>query len=91
MVVWVFRLVVPRRDLGRVEWFLEEARARGFRLVGENVSKLFENRGDLDVFEYVFEAELSGGERRELEERLALSLHGCLGFFVVFRRRIEPG
>jgi len=72
--------------LGRVEWFLEEARARGFRLVGEHVSKLFENRGDLDVFEYVFEAELSGGERRELEERLARSLHGCLGFFVVFRR-----
>jgi len=83
---YVVRVVVPRRDCGRVRWLLEEARPN-FRMVASGVQVIFDERRDLDVVEAVYHARLGREERRDLERRLAQSLRGSIGFFVIYRRR----
>ena len=73
-----FRVVVPRRDYRRVEWLIEE-RVRPSSIV---VNRLFEERSDLDVVEFSFTVE-GIDERRKLEKKLATSLRGSIGFFIV--------
>ncbi len=80
---YVVRIVVPRRDRVRVSGVVERLEKEGF-LVRHRVERLFENRPDLDSFEYVFLIELSTLEVRRLRDELGKKLSGTIGFFQVY-------
>lgn len=81
-VCYRFRVVVPRRDYKRIEWIEDIVKSGIASSLCTNVDTLFAERRDLDVIEVTFTVE-SVERRRELEARLASSLRGCIGFFVV--------
>lgn len=83
-VSYRFRVVVPRRDYKRIEWLEDVIRSGTASSFCTNVDVLFAERRDLDVIEIAFTVE-SVAQRRELEARLASSLRGSIGFFVVRR------
>ncbi len=87
---YLFRLVVPRRDYGRVRWVEEVIRAGRATLVELKVHVLFKERSDLDAIEIVFIAKMTPEDRRRLERRLAESLRGSIGFFVSHPARTSP-
>ena len=70
---------MPRRDYRRVKWLIEEGRVEPSSIV---VNRLFEERSDLDVVEFSFTVE-GADKRRILEKKLATSLRGSIGFFIV--------
>ena len=80
--LYLFRLVVPRRDYRRVRWVEEIIKAGRASLVGLKVYELFSERSDLDAIEVIFTVKMSPEDRRRLERRLAESLRGSIGFFV---------
>jgi len=84
---YVFRIVVPRRDVNRVKWFFKIMEERGIKPVYTNIQSLFEQRRDLDVVEAIYVVTLERRERRKLERELARSLRGSIGFFVVHLHR----
>ncbi len=83
-VSYRFRVVVPRRDYKRIEWLEDVVRSGMASSLHTNVDVLFAERRDLDIIEIAFTVE-SIEQRRELEARLAKSLRGSIGFFIVRR------
>ncbi|MEM0226165.1 MAG: hypothetical protein QXF46_04765 [Thermofilaceae archaeon] len=84
MRAYVFRVVVPRRDWGRVEWLAEFLKKENVELLYTRVDQLFSERADLDSIEVAFLLRGDARARRELERRLAESLRGSIGFFVSY-------
>lgn len=83
-VSYHFRVVVPRRDYKRIEWLEDVVRSGVASSLHTSVDILFSERRDLDVIEIAFTVE-SIEQRKELEARLARSLRGSIGFFIVRR------
>ncbi|MEM1508621.1 MAG: hypothetical protein QW291_04010 [Thermofilaceae archaeon] len=81
-VCYRFRVVVPRRDYKRIKWIEDVIKSGVASSLYMSVDTLFTERRDLDVIEVAFTVE-SVEQRRELEARLASSLRGSIGFFVV--------
>lgn len=84
MRTYVFRVVVPRRDWGRVEWLAEFLEGENVEQLYTRVDRLFSERADLDSIEVSFLLRGDVKARRELERRLAESLRGSIGFFVSY-------
>ncbi|HDD64211.1 MAG TPA: hypothetical protein ENF53_03530 [Thermoprotei archaeon] len=85
MAKYVIRIVIPKRDYGRIKWLIEELNGRGIRPVKSSSTMLFENRRDLDVLEAVYVLELDIEEKKRLSKRLASSLSKSLGFFLIYK------
>ena len=80
---YIIRVVIPKRDYRRLEWFFRNAEALGLKRLAFGSQVLFEKRRDLDVLEAVYIARLEERARRRLEKQLAISLSGSIGFFII--------
>ncbi len=83
----VLRIVVPYRDYKKLRPVLNELYAKGYKPVSMRRDVLFEDRRDLDPLEIVFRLEVTPTEARRIKRKIAETIRGTLGFFLMYRER----
>ncbi|MCD6368947.1 MAG: hypothetical protein J7L38_04025 [Thermoproteales archaeon] len=81
---YILRVVVPARDLKRVEKALETVKTKGCLSFYSKRIKHFDVRRDLDSLEFVYLLVLSRDDERKLREMFSRILQGTIGFFLLY-------
>lgn len=78
------RIVIPARDMVRVEKFVNCLKNNGVNPIVSRRQKIFENRPDLDVIELIYILYLTPLEEKNIRKRLSRMLSGTIGFFLLY-------